>query len=97
MAVCAILEMKANPGTGNDLVAAFKSTLPETRAFDGCVRIDMLQDSEDADRLVLVEVWETRAHHEKYLAWRREKGDIERRAGSFAERPSINYFDIADA
>lgn len=97
MAVSAILEMKAKPGTGNDLVTAFKSTLEETRAFDGCIRIDVLQDSEDTDHLVLVELWETRAHHEKYVAWRRERGDIERRAESFAERPSIRYFDLVDA
>lgn len=97
MAVRVVLEMKAKTGTGNDLVAAFKSTLADTRAFEGCTSIDVLQNSEDADSLMLVEVWETRAHHEKYLAWRRERGDIERRAGSFAERPNVRYFDLTDA
>ena len=97
MAVRVVLEMKAKAGTGNDLIAAFKSTLPEARAFEGCVSIDALQNSEDADNLVLVETWETREHHEKYLAWRHERGDIERRAGAFDERPNVRYFDLTDA
>ena len=97
MTVRVLLEMKAKPGTGNDLVAAFKSTLADTRAFEGCISIATLQNSDDADNLVLVEVWESREHHEKYLAWRRERGDIARRGEALAEPSSLRYFDLTEA
>lgn len=97
MAARVLLEAKAKPGTGNDLVAVFKSILPETRAYEGCISIEVLQNSDDADNLVLVEVWATRGHYENYLAWRRERGDLDRLAQVLAEPPSIRHFDLTDA
>ena len=78
MAVSVILEVKAKPGTGDELVAFFRSILPETRAFEGCTSVDTLQNSDDADNVVLVEVWDSREQYEKYLAWRRESGTNDR-------------------
>ena len=74
MAVRVILEVKAKPGTGNELVAFFRSILPETRAYEGCTSVEALQNSDDGDHVVVVEVWESREQYEKYLAWRREGG-----------------------
>ena len=64
MAKRVILEVKAKPGTGDELVAFFRSILPETRAHEGCTSVDALQNSDDADNVVLVEVWESREQHE---------------------------------
>ena len=97
MAVRVLLEVKAKPGTGNDLVAVFKSALPETRAYEGCIGIDTLQSSDDPDNLLLVEVWETRGHYEKYLAWRQETGVFDQLTQALAGPPSIRYFDLTDA
>ncbi len=97
MSVRVILEFKANTGTGNDLVSAFRSTLAEARNFEGCSSIELLQNSDDADNLVLVQEWESREHHGKYLAWRNERGDIDRRAEALAEPPKFRYFELTDA
>ena len=35
MSIRVILELKAKPGTGDELVAFFGSILPETRAYEG--------------------------------------------------------------
>ncbi|MCY4624733.1 MAG: antibiotic biosynthesis monooxygenase [Chloroflexi bacterium] len=97
MAVRVLLELKAKPGTGDDLASFFRSILPDTRAYEGCVSVDALRNGADADNLVLVEVWETREHYEKYLAWRRERGDSDQLAQALAEPPNIRHFDLTDA
>ena len=97
MAVRVLLEVRAKPGTGNELVAYLRTILPETRAYEGCLGADMLQNRDDADNLVLVETWETREQYEKYLAWRRGRGDSDRLKEGLAEPPDIRHFEVADA
>ena len=97
MAVRVILEVKAKPGTGDELVAFFRSILPETRAYEGCTSVDALQNSDDADNVLVVEVWETREQYENYLAWQRERGTSDRLMEALAEPPSIRHFDVTDA
>ena len=97
MAVRVILEVKAKPGTGDELIAFFRSILPETRGYEGCTSVDALQNSDDADNVVLVEVWETREQYEKYLAWQRERGTSDRLMEALAEPPIIRHFDVTDA
>ena len=97
MAVRVILEVKAKPGTGDELVAFFRSILAETRAYEGCTRVETLQNSEDADNVLLVEDWDTHEQYEKYLAWQRERGVSDRLKQALAEPPNIRHFDVTDA
>ena len=77
--------------------ASFRSILPETRAHDGCMGVKTLQNSDAADQVVVVEMWESRGHHEKYLAWQRDRGTSARLMEGLAEPPSIRHFDVTDA
>ena len=97
MATRVILEVNAKSGTGDELVAFFRSILPETRAHEGCTSVEVLQNSDDADNVVLVEDWETREQYEQYLAWQRERGTSDRLMGALAEPPIIRHFDVTDA
>ena len=97
MAVRVILDVRAKPGTGNELVAFFRSILPETRAYEGCFGVDTLQNSNDADNVVLVEVWDSRERYEEYLVWQRERGVRDRLMEALAEPPVIRHFDVTDA
>jgi len=97
MAAGVILEVKAKPGTGDELVAFFRSILPETRAHDGCTSVETLRNSDDPDQVVVVEVWESREQYEKYLAWQRDRGTSARLIGRLAESPSIRHFELTDA
>ena len=97
MAARVILEVKAKPGTGDELIAFFRSVLPETRAYEGCTSVETLRNSDDADNVVVVEVWETREQYEKYLAWQRERGTSARLMEALAEPPIIRHFDVTDA
>ena len=97
MATTVLLELKAKAGTGNDLVGVFKEILPDTRAFDGCQGVDVLQNADDGDVLVLVERWDSREHYEKYLAWRTETGALAGLLEATDGAPSIRYFDKTDS
>ena len=96
MAVRVILEVRAKSGTGDEVVAFFRSILPETRAYESCTSVDTLQNSDDADNVV-VEEWDTREQYESYLAWQRERGVSDRLRQAPAESPSIRHFDVTDA
>ena len=97
MATRVILEVRAKPGTGDELVAFLRSILPETRAHEGCTSVKTLRNSDDADNVVVVEVWDTREQYEKYLAWQRERGTSDRLREALAEPPVIRHFDLTDA
>ena len=57
---------------------------------------DPLDDGDDADNLVLIEQWDSREHHQKYLAWRTETGVMEKLASMLTAPPSIRYFERLD-
>jgi len=97
MSCTVILEVTAQSGKGSELIGLFASILGDTRAFDGCSGVDVVVNQDDADNVVLLEHWESRAHYEKYLAWRQERGDLDALGGFLAGAPSIRYFDSADA
>jgi len=97
MSCTVLVELKVKPGTGDEIVAAMKSILPDTRSYDGNIGISVIRDQDDQDVVVLVEEWESKAHHEKYLAWRTETGVMDTLVGMVAEPPSIRYFDPTDA
>ena len=97
MAVRVILEVKAKPGTGDELIAFFRSILPETRAYVGGTSVDVLRSCHDADDVVVVEVWDTREQYEEYLAWQRQRGTSDRLREGLAEAPVIRHFDETDA
>ena len=96
MAVRVILEVKARPGTGEEVVAFFRSILPETRAYEGCASVDALQNSDDADNVLVVEVWDSHEQYEEYRSWRRERGTSDRLEEILAESPSVRHFDVID-
>ena len=70
MSCTVLLELKVKPGTGDEVLATMKSILPDTRSYDGNIGINVIRNLDDQDVLVLVEEWESKAHYEKYLAWR---------------------------
>ncbi len=58
------------------LLDGFQATLPDTRAYEGCVSVEVFIDVDVPDTLLLIEEWESRSHYEQYMAWRIETGTI---------------------
>ena len=48
-------------------------------------------------KIVLVERWDTRKHHENYVAYRKEKGDIDKIMPMLSTPPKFIWADLVDA
>ena len=69
-----IAEFPCKEGMGPVFLPILVEALADTRAFEGCERIDVHIDADDPDRIILWEVWGERADHAAYVAWRKETG-----------------------
>lgn len=93
----AILELQVKPEAIDEVRAWFSKNLPDTRAFEGCVSILMVQNEDDPTDLMVVEQWDSRAAYERYVGWRTERGDLNAMAGWVTAEPRIrvyNYFGV---
>ena len=97
MSVMVILEAPVKSEDISNMKTYLAEILPGSRAYDGCRGLDVYFNAEDEDKMVLVEHWDSRAAHEKYLGWRTETGVMDKLGGMLAGPPSIRYFERADA
>jgi quinol monooxygenase YgiN len=96
MAITALLELRVNPeALDQGLHAELRAILSDTRAFDGCLGVDVLIDTADPTHLVAVERWESEEHDAAYRAWR--AGDGQTNLASFlASPPVLTKLALAD-
>lgn len=97
MAIMVLLELKAKAEAVDRLKAALPPLFPGTRAYDGCRGITAYTCADDGQTFVFVEYWESKAHYERYLAWRTETGALTEIVGMLDGSISIRYFDQVDA
>jgi quinol monooxygenase YgiN len=71
---------------------ALISVLPDTRAYDGCVSVTTHRDLDDPSKVFLIEVWDSREHQQKYLAWRVETGLMDAIGPMLAGPPAISAY-----
>lgn len=89
--VTVIVEGKVKDNDAFDQL--LRDVLGDTRAYDGCEGITAQRNVDDASGVMLIEHWESRAHYEKYLAWREETGVLGQLAGLLDGPPSIRFFE----
>ena len=92
MSVLVLLELNAKPENVSDLTNYLRDGLHHTRGFDGCNGISIHSNQEDPNNMVFVQDWDSREQYEKYLAWRTERGDLEKLMGWLSGEPSIRYY-----
>lgn len=97
MSIIVLLEAKVKPESVNEMKLALKGLFPETRTYNGCRGIDAYFNEDDPDNLIFIEHWDSREHHQKYLAWRTETGVMDQFGSMLAGPPSIRYFERVDA
>ena len=76
MAALVVKNFKAAEGKFEALGNFFKDVLGDTRAFEGCLKVDVYVD-ESASTYTLIEEWETFSAHDNYVSWRTERGDLD--------------------
>ena len=96
MSILVLLEMNLKPERLKDFKAFMENELHHTRGSDGCNELTVHKNQDDPTNLVLVEDWDSRQQYEKYLAWRTERGDMEKLGPFFAGEPTFRYYDKVD-
>ena len=75
MAALVVKNFKAADGKFEALGDFFNDVLGDTRAFGGCLKVDVYED-ESASTDTLIEEWETFSAHDNDVRWRTERGDL---------------------
>jgi quinol monooxygenase YgiN len=70
MAVTAFLDLHLRPEVLAEAPAVIAAVLADTRAFDGSLGIEVLEDVADPTHVTIVERWESLRHDDAYRAWR---------------------------
>jgi len=96
--VCIVIaEFTGKDSAGPALLECLSKMVRETRKKEGAISIDICVDQDNSDRIVLVERWDSRSHHERYVAYRQERGDIDKIMTMLSGPPQFIWSDLMDA
>ena len=70
MTITALLYLDLRAESVQDAPRVLRETLQATRAFPGCLGVEVLDDLEDPTQVVVLERWESEASDAAYRAWR---------------------------
>ena len=87
MTVSVLFEGNLNSGEVNNFTELCREAFKVTRAYDGCNSIDLTYNVEDKDNWVLTEIWDSKEHYERYVAFRIEDGTVEKITSMCREAP----------
>lgn len=69
-AITALLDLTVKADSIDGAKDVIDDVLIATRAFPGCLGVDVLVDTEDPAHFLLLERWESLEHDSAYRAWR---------------------------
>ena len=95
MTVVALFEVNVNPAALESAYAVVHRVLADTRAFQGCLGVEVLIDSADPAHLVFVEKWDSEAHDAAYRAWRATPEGASNLGELLTGRPTLTKFTDA--
>ena len=76
MSVLVNLEIPVKKERIEDFFDYLRDILVDTRAYEGCIRLDTYHEMENS-KVLLVEEWEKIENQESYMQWRIETGLVE--------------------
>ncbi|MEH6503551.1 MAG: antibiotic biosynthesis monooxygenase [Cycloclasticus sp.] len=96
MSTAVILELNVSLDNRDELMATLEAILPDTRAYQGCQSILVTCNEANPCHIFLLEKWDSRADHERYVAWRAERGDLDKLGALLAAPPQSTYLETID-
>lgn len=96
MSVAVTIDLAVDPSRTAEFLVFIKGIAPDTRAYDGCRLFDIWTEQNTPGRVLFYEIWDSRPHQEKYLAWRAETGLMDKLGPFLTAPPTISYFDKFD-
>ncbi|HBB55825.1 MAG TPA: hypothetical protein DCZ49_06525 [Hyphomonadaceae bacterium] len=95
MPLAVIVTFKVDPAQFDAFKAFLVEMLPDTRAFDGCIGLEVA--ARDDDHVVILhEVWRSKAHQLAYRQWRADRGDGAKFAAFQREAPRFDDYEMLD-
>jgi quinol monooxygenase YgiN len=94
LATIATLEIHLKPDVVDEAPAVLHRILEETRAFDGCLGVRVIQDKDDPTHFIAVEEWESLAKDSAYREWRAGEGAAPALPALLARAPSLSICEI---
>lgn len=92
MTITVLLDLYLRDESVSNAPAVLRDILAGTRAFDGCLGVEVLEDAADSSHLVLLEKWVSIERDTAYREWR--AGDGATDLGSvLAAPPTLSRFD----
>ena len=76
MSVLVNLEIPVKKERIEDFFNYLRDILVDTRAYEGCIRLEPYHDMENS-KVLLIEEWEKIENQESYMQWRTETGLVE--------------------
>lgn len=96
MSIDFIATWQAKPGSVGELTRILLQVVTETRAYEGCERIEIYQVPDDENQLVLIERWRAQADFVAYQAWRSGTGIREQLRDLMAVPPAVRTVSALD-
>lgn len=77
-AILVVKNFVATEGKFEELGAFFGEILADTRAFEGCIKVEVFAD-ESSKTYTLIEEWDSMADYDSYMRWRTQGGGVDTR------------------
>lgn len=74
MSIVAILDLRLRPETAAEALDVLDDVLVATRAFPGCLGVEVIVQADDPEHVLVLERWESMDADTAYRAWRAEQG-----------------------
>ena len=97
MAVVVTIGLQIDPHRLDEFKQIMREIIPDTRAFSGCISVEVLEHHDVAGGITLLEEWASVEDQVKYINWRTETGMMETLGGFLVAEPLILYYDKLDA
>lgn len=96
MSIDFIATWQARPERIAELTRVLLKVVSETRAYEGCERIEIYRVPDDENQLVLIERWRAQEDFTAYQAWRAGTGVREQLRDLMAVPPVIRAVSALD-
>ena len=95
MPITALLDLTFAPSSVPDALTVLRDTLQATRAFPGCLSVEVLLDADDATHVVVMERWDSLSSDAAYRAWRATPDGASALSTVLAGPPRLTRFTTA--
>jgi len=96
MSITALLDLQLKPDSQDDGYRLTHDVLTATRAFPGCLRVDVVIDTTDPLHVMVIEVWESMAADAAYRAWRASPEGASNLGSVLAAAPMLTKFESSE-